>query len=103
MVIQQLKIGTTEVISRDPLNVAATRTTHDNATIVYRRPETNEVILELDADLNGNMNVKFLDRFFWSFTLIGAPTTESEISSRISSLTFDVFPETRTIAFRPRN
>jgi hypothetical protein len=100
MNIQEMPIGTTEVFSSTWVRVETVKADNERASILYKKVNSDDVVLEIELNSRGESEIKRLDKFFWNLLLDGQPTSEGEMSRQTAALQFDIGAESRVINFR---
>jgi len=100
MNIQEMPMGTAEVFSSTFLRIETVKSDNERASILYKKVNTEHVVLEIEVNNRGESEIKRLDKFFWNILLDGMPTSEAEMAGQDAALQFNIGAESRVINFR---
>jgi len=100
MNIQEMPMGTVEVFSSTFVRVETVKSDNERATILYKRVNSDDVVLEIELNDRGESEIKRLDKFFWNILLDGMPTSEGQMAQQDAALQFNIGAESRVINFR---
>ena len=84
MKVDELQIDVPHIISNEKVHVTSQRFADGTGAVVYRRPGTSDVVLDLKVDSSGNVDMRAVDRGFWTITIDGKVSTDSELSEVLS-------------------
>ena len=102
MNIQDMPMGTVEVFSSTFVRVETVKSSDERAAVIYKRVNTDDVVLEIELNGRGESEIKRLDKFFWNILLDGKPVTEADMARQTVALEFDIGADSRVINFRTK-
>jgi hypothetical protein len=102
MNIQDIPMGTVETFSSTYVRVETVKSSADLASVLYKRINTDDVVLEIELNGRGESEIKRLDKFFWNLLLDGRPVTEADMGRQTAALQFDIGADSRVINFRSK-
>jgi hypothetical protein len=96
----QLPLNQTTVMSQDNvIRTTVTRISNDMIVIIYYHQPTNDVLLKVNARVDGAWSsLDYFDKVFWTILIEGRPATSGDledISRKLGS--FKVDPTARTL------
>lgn len=104
---REMPIGVPQVVSNETTHLTTTRVDATNGTMVYRRPGTDDIVLQLNLDISGQRptHMVFIDKIYWNFVVDGKPSTESEWAALLldGHVGFEIDPVARLVSMKRAN
>ena len=99
--VQPMPLNTPVVYSAQFAKVTSVRTSEAVVEVEYRHPETDEVILKVEMNVEtSSVTLQMIDKVYWQITIGGRPATESQVVGMFGrAVSLNISPETRTVNF----